>query len=237
MYSLQAVIRKSINNATSQFERLGTVGTNLANLNTNGYKAVRFEEMLHEDGYVSSEMRTDYKSGSIRITSNPNDIAIKEAGFFPVISEAGEIAYTRDGALKIGKGGYLMTSDNWIVGNGIKIPTNCYKMTIKPNGDVMGFDFAGDTPEKLGNIPIVRFDCQEGLQSKGSNKLVPTEESGQPKLVLGHDFIQQNCLENSNANVHASVNEMLRLNASMLASMRMIKVVDDMYNKSINIRE
>jgi hypothetical protein len=30
---------------------------------------------------------------------------------------------------------------------------------------------------------------------------------------------------------------MLRLNASMLASMKMMKVVDDMYNKAINIRE
>jgi flagellar basal body rod protein FlgG len=69
------------------------------------------------------------------------------------------------------------------------------------------------------------------------NKLKPTEDSGQPKLVKDHDMLVQHNIETSNTNVYSGVNEMLRLNASMIASMRMIKVVDDMYNKGINIRE
>ena len=46
-----------------------------------------------------------------------------------------------------------------------------------------------------------------------------------------------NNIEVSNTNVYNSTSEMLRLNASMLASMQMLKVVDQMYNKAINIRE
>ena len=56
-------------------------------------------------------------------------------------------------------------------------------------------------------------------------------------LLKNHNYIKQHYLENSNTNVYTSVNDMLRLNASMLASMSVLKVTDDMYNKSINIRE
>lgn len=123
------------------------------------------------------------------------------------------------------------------MGEGIKIPTNCYKFQIKPNGDVIAYDAVDAPPRKLGNIPLVRFANPEGLEQGDMNKMVPTEESGEAILVKDHDCFAQNNLENSNTNVYDSVSDMLRLNASMLASTRMMKVIDDMYNKSINIRE
>ena len=83
----------------------------------------------------------------------------------------------------------------------------------------------------------MRQKCQENLEQAGMNKLVPTEDSGEPELVKDHECFCQNNLENSNTNIYSSTTDMLRLNASMLASMRMMKVVDDMYNKAINIRE
>ena len=237
MISLQAIIRRGVNNATSQFDRLGYVANNLANYNTNGYKSVRFEQMLKEDGYLTAALRTDYAQGSVRITSNPYDVAINGVGFIPVVSPDGEIAYTRDGAFKQGKEGYLVTYDDWIVGDGIKIPTNCYRFEIKPNGEVFAYDNATAGGRKLGTIPLIRFDNPEGLEQADMNKMVPTEESGEPMLVKNHDCFAQNNLENSNVYFYINVIVMLSLNASMLASMRMMKVVDDMYNKAINIRE
>jgi len=234
---MQGIVRKSVNNSINQFERLGYVANNLANLNTRGYKNVSFEQMLKEDGYLTGAVRTDYKQGSIQVTSNPYDVAINGNGFIPVVSPEGEVAYTRDGAFKQGKDGYLVTNDDWIVGEGIKIPANCYKFEIKPNGEVYTYDKANTKPKKIGTIPLVRFASQENLEQSGMNRLVPTEDSGEPELVRDHECFCQNNLENSNTNVYASTSEMLRLNASMLASMRMIKVVDDMYNKAINIRE
>lgn len=237
MYSMQGIVRKSVNNSINQFERLGYVANNLANLNTKGYKSVSFEQMLKEDGYITAAIRTDYKQGSIQVTRNPYDVAINGNGFIPVVSAEGEVAYTRDGAFKQGKDGYLVTTDDWIVGEGIKIPANCYKFEIKKNGEVYSYDAANTKPKKLGTIPLVRFESQENLESVGMNKLVPTEDSGEPQLVKDHECFCQNNLENSNTNIYASTTDMLRLNASMLASMRMMKVADDMYNKAINIRE
>ena len=125
MYSMQGIVRKSVNNVATQFEKLGYVANDLANMNTRGYKTVSFEQMLNEEGYLQGAIRSDFKQGSIQVTSNPYDVAINGTGFIPVVSPDGEVAYTRDGAFKQGKDGYLVTTDDWLVGEGIKIPTNC----------------------------------------------------------------------------------------------------------------
>jgi len=237
MYTIQGIIRKSMNNTTTQFDKLGYVANNLANAGTNAYKSVRFEQMLQEDGYLTGAVRTDYKKGSISTTGNPLDIAINGEGFIPVTSKTGQVSYTRDGSFKVGKDGYLMTNDDWLVGEGIKLPANSYKITIKENGEVISRD-AADSPEKLlGKIPLVQFKNPEGLAQGENNKSTATAESGEPILVKDHNCIAQGAIELSNTDIYGSVSEMLRLNASMLASMRMMKVVDDMYNKSINIRQ
>jgi flagellar basal-body rod protein FlgG len=238
MYSMQAIVRKCANNTINQFERLGYVGNALSNMNTTGYKAERFEQMLDVDGYLKGVVRTSYEQGSLRVTNDPFDVALSGPGFIPVVSPTGEVAYTRDGSFKQGKDGYLLTNDDWMVGDGIKIPSNCYKWQVKPNGEVIAYDSSETVePRKLGTIPVVRFDCPEGLVQAGMNKLAPTEESGEPRLVKNHDMLVQGNIETSNTNVYSGVGDMLRLNASLIASMNMMKVVDDMYNKAINIRE
>lgn len=237
MYNLQAIISKGTNNALLQFERFGQIAGNLANVNTTGYKKTTFEQILKEDGYLTGALRTDNAQGSIRITSNPYDVAIDGTGFIPVVSESGEVQYTRDGTFRQGKNGYLTTSDGWIVGEGIQIPTNCYKFEIKENGDVYSYASKGDKAQKIGTIPLIRFDNPAGMQQGDMNRLVATEDAGEGRLIKNHDCFKQNNLEQSNVNVYQSATDLLRLNASMLASMQMLKLADTMYNKAINIRE
>lgn len=238
MYNMQAVIRRNINNATMQFERLGYVANNLSNYNTAAYKTVTFEQMLREDGMVDGAIRRNTLQGSIRVSKNPYDIAISGEGYIPVVSPDGEIQYTRDGALKRGANGYLVTVDDWMVGDGIKIPANSYKFEIRPNGDVINYDDKGSLPEKIGTIPIVQFDNPEALEQGHNNKMVYNDESGAPKIVKGDDNgIRQYATEVSNVNIYDEINDMMRLNTSMIASMNLMKVADDMYSKAINIRE
>ena len=44
IFTAQAIVRKSINNATTQFDKLGHVANDLANYNTYGYKFVEIEK-------------------------------------------------------------------------------------------------------------------------------------------------------------------------------------------------
>ena len=237
MYNLQGIISKGTNNALVQFERFGQIANNLANVQTTGYKNVTFEQILKEDGYLTGSVKTNYTQGSIRITSDPYDVAIDGAGYIPVTSETGEVQYTRDGAFKQGKNGYLVTRDGWMVGEGIQIPTNCFKFEIRKNGEVFAYDERGDKPKKIGTIPLVRFDNPAGMEMADMNRLKPTDEAGEARLVKNHDCFRQNNLEMSNVSIYRSATDMLRLNASMLASMQMLKLADNMYNKAINIRE
>lgn len=236
MYNMQAVVRKSINNATMQFEKLGYVANNLANYNTVAYKTSSFEQLIREDGMVDGAIRKNTLQGSIRVSNNPYDIAISGEGYIPVVSPDGEVQYTRDGSLKKGANGYLMTVDDWMIGDGIKIPPNSYKFEIKPNGDVMNYDDKGSLPEKIGTIPIVQFDNPEALEQGHNNKVVYNSETGEPRLVK-EDSIRQYATEVSNVNVYDELNDLMRLNTSMIASMNLMKVADDMYSKAINIRE
>lgn len=237
MYNLQGLIRKDIINATTQFERLGYVSSNLTNMSTTGYKPVRFETMVDEDGYLTGSVRTNHATGAMRVTENPFDIGIAGMGFIPVTSATGEVVYTRDGSFKVNKDGYMETTDGYLVGDGIKVPVNYYALKIKENGDVQVVSESGGKPEKIGQIPIVQFQNPEGLKQTDGNKLIATADSGEPILLKEHNYIQQGYLESSGTNVFGSVNEVLRLNASMLASLKLLKVVDDMYNKAINLRE
>ena len=124
-----------------------------------------------------------------------------------------------------------------MVGDGIKIPANSYKFEIRPNGDVMNYDMAGSLPEKIGTIPIVQFDAPENLEQGHNNKLVPTDDSGAPKIVKNTESIRQYAVEASNVNIYDGVNEMMRINTSVMATTRLMKIADDMYNKSINLNQ
>ena len=215
MYNMQAVVRRSVNNATIQFDKLGYLANNLANYSTPAYKTNRFEQILREDGMLDGAIRTNALQGSIRISKNPYDVAISGVGYIPVVSEDGVVQYTRDGSFKRGANGYLMTVDDWMVGDGIKIPANSYKFEIKPNGDVMNYDNAGSLPEKIGTIPIVQFDCPEALEQGHNNKMICNEESGAPKIIKNSENIRQYATEVSNVNIYDELNDLMRLNAGM----------------------
>lgn len=237
MTTLQGLIRRGIINTNVQFERLGHISNNIGNLNTNAYKSVRFEQLLDENGYLDGEVRYDYAQGSFMKTNRVLDVALTGPGFIPVTSPNGDVQYTRDGAFKINNEGYMVTDDGYLVGDGIKVPVNHEGLRIKKDGTVFIIEKGHTQQTVLGKIPVVQFQNMEGLKPVEYNRVVPTEQSGEPKLLKDHDYVAQGGLERSNANYIANINEVLRLNSSMIAGTRLIKVIDDMYQRSINLTQ
>ena len=86
--------------------QMDVVANNVANVNTNGFKADRslFEEYLrsgaHEDNFARSDRRVsfvqdrstfhDFAPGNTEQTRNPLDVAIDGTGFLVVQTPAGE---------------------------------------------------------------------------------------------------------------------------------------------------
>src|ERR1700751_810337 len=102
--------------------QLDVVANNIANVNTNGYKAdhMLFEEYLnsgaHEDNFSGRDRRVSYvqdrgtfrdlTEGALQQTGNPLDVAISGSGYLTVQTAGGE-RYTRDGNLHLNNLGQL----------------------------------------------------------------------------------------------------------------------------------
>ncbi len=237
MTTLQGSISKLVNNSNAMFESFGYISSNVANINTNGFKAQCFETYLNVDGSMEGKLRTDYSKGDLVRTAEELDIGIDGAGFIPVTSKEGRVAYTRDGSFAVNSEGYIVTSDGWLVADGIKIPANYQKLKIQLDGTVSVLKKTGSTLEKIGKIPLVSFNNPEGLKKIEGNKVEETQKSGKATLIADHSDIKQGTLEKSNVNIFSYVNESLKLNGSLIASTRLVKVVDDIYRQSINLRQ
>jgi len=234
-YNLQAVIRKASTNLLVQFDRLAYSTQNISNMNTTGYKAVTFEQIIDADGSVHGVERVDMKNGQFFATNNPLDVALTGAGFIPVTTPSGEIRYTRDGSFTTNKDGYLVTKTGDLVGSGIFIDGDAQKIEIKQNGDVFSYSRLIDEPKYMGTIPVVQFQNPQALKDVGSNEFIATENSGKMKLIEDHNYIKQYGVEYSNVNAMDEIFTVARMNASVIASNSLIKAINQMYSTAIEM--
>ncbi len=237
MTTIQGSISKLVDNSKRMFESMGYVSSNMANWNTTAYKEQRFETYLGQGGVLSGVARIDITPGSHISTFRQFDVAIEDSGYIPITNEKGETLYTRDGSFAVNSEGYLVSKDNSIVGSGIKLPANYKRIKIENDGTVMVQKDKNTSMEKIGKIPIVVFKNPEGLKIKEGNMVAATENSGEPQLLLSHTKIKQGKLERSNVDPYALVNESIKYNGSIISSTRTIKLLDEMYRESINLRQ
>ena len=167
--------------------QMDVVANNVANINTNGFKADRtlFEDFLtsraHEDNFVGRDRRIsfvqdrgtfkDFAQGASELTKNPLDVAIDGAGFLVVQTPAGE-RYTRDGGLKINNQGQLVKSSGYPVlgGSGpIVLQPTDKEITIAADGNVTVLEGTNRIDSVRGKLRVVRFADAQKLVKEVSN--------------------------------------------------------------------
>jgi flagellar basal-body rod protein FlgG len=164
------------------------------------------------------------------------DIAINGEGYIPVTQPDGTTAYTRDGSFVLNGKGYLVTPHGDMVGDGIQLPLEIKHVQFKNDGSVWVQTEKTGAFSLIGHIGLVRFANAEKLNSIGYNKLVATSQSGEP-VKDTQSLVKQGFLERSNVNVHMEVEQVLRLNASLISNMRIIKFADQIYQQAVNLRQ
>ena len=103
-------------------KRLKTVASNIANMNTIGYRGdgVRFEAQLAKAGDSTVAFAgngADFisrQSGAVNKTGNPLDVAVQGDAWLAIKTPAG-IVYTRDGRLTINETGEVTTLNGFSV--------------------------------------------------------------------------------------------------------------------------
>lgn len=233
---LDMIMKIAAANANKQYESLENVSLNVANYNTTGYKAKRFEQFLTIDDRLDGVSRIDTNKGDLMMTQRELDIGVDGFGYIPVTQPDGTIAYTRDGSFTLNSQGYIVNMRGDIVGEGIKVPIDYEKFQIKADGSVLVKTTQKADFEPLGKINLVKFAVPEKLKSIGYNKLVATDESG-TAAPDAESKIKQGFLERANVRIHGQIEQILRLNASLISNMRIIKFADDLYRQSVNLRQ
>ncbi len=229
--------------------QMDVVANNVANVNTNGYKADKslFEEYLnsgaHEDNFVGTDRNVsyvqdrgtfkDFSQGPSEQTKNPLDIAIDGGGFLVVQTPTGE-RYTRDGGLQLNNQGQLVTvAGNPVLGNSGPIvfqPTD-HDINVSPDGTITVLEGNGRTDSIRGKLRLVSFADAQKLLKEGSNLYSAGEGSAQADVK---SVVRQGFIEKSNVNSVAEMSRMIEVTRAYTQISTLLQQQSDLHKSAIN---
>ena len=249
-----------------QAQRLNidVISTNLANVNTTGFKRSRadFQDLLYETikpAGVASSAGTQsptgiqlgqgtrpvatqkiFLQGSYQQTQSELDIAIEGDGFFQVLQPNGDVAYTRAGAFKIDSDGRIVTSDGFLMEPEISIPSDSTSISIGTDGTVSVLQAGETEPSEIGTIQLAKFINPAGLHSIGRNLYLSSAASGDAITGTagenGFGTIAQGYLEMSNVSVVDEMVNMITAQRAYEINSKAIQASDEMLQMTNNIK-
>jgi flagellar basal-body rod protein FlgG len=240
----------------AQQTNVEVIANNIANINTTGYKRARaeFTDLLYQVersagvptrggeevvpegariglGVRTAAVRTTHIQGTLDQTGNDLDLAINGNGYFQIQGGAGEILYTRDGAFNKNGQGQIVTQDGFLVDPQITVPTEAIKVTISSSGEVYAH-LQNQQPQLLGQLTLVNFVNEPGLQAEGGNLFRETLASGAPVAGVpgdpGFGTLTQGWLEGSNVDPVKEISELISAQRAYEMNSKVIQAADDM---------
>lgn len=249
----------------AQQMRVETISNNLANMNTTGYNARRaeFADLHYQqiaragtinaaDGTVlptgvqlglgvrPAAITVHLEQGTLQQTSSDLDIAIEGKGFFEITLPSGQLAFTRDGALKRSADGLIVTSEGFPVAPEIVIPTDARSISINPAGEVFAYFSETAEGQLLGQLTLAGFTNPKGLEALGGNLFSETEASG-PALASapgedGLGTLRQGYLEASSVDAVREVTELIEAQRGYEMNAKVISAADQMMAATTQVR-
>jgi flagellar basal-body rod protein FlgG len=243
---------------------IDNISNNLSNVNTTGFKKskLEFQELLYQTmvdpgsgasdgakspaglqvglGVRSAANQKIFSQGNLQESKNPFDVAISGTGFLQVQLPDGQVAYTRDGSLKVAADGTLVTSAGFPLEPQINIPEGAKELTIDPNGRVAVFLNETGAQEEIGQIELVRFLNEGGLKSLGANLYQASPASGEPEAATpgtdGLGTLAQGFLEASNVELVEEMVAMIVAQRAYEVSAKAIQTSDSMLQLANQLR-
>lgn len=250
---------------SAQQMRVEVISNNLANMNTTGYSARRadfadlhYQQMTRagsinaSDGTVvpagvqlglgvrPSAVTVNVAQGSLSQTSGTLDVAIEGNGWLEVTLPSGLSAYTRDGALQRTGDGLMVTADGFEVSPGITIPDDAREVSINADGEVYAYFADRVDAELLGQISLVGFSNNRGLEAMGSNLFLETAASGNPiQGQPGEDglgTLRQGYLEESSVDAVREITDLIEAQRGYELNAKVITAADQMLSATTQVR-
>jgi flagellar basal-body rod protein FlgG len=249
----------------AQQMRVDVVSNNLANMSTTGYNARRADfadlhyQQMARPGTITAEDGTMLPTGvqiglgvrpasvsvvlaqgSLIATQGDLDVAIEGRGYIEVTLPSGASGYTRDGALKRSAEGEIVDSEGHPVAPGITIPDDARSIAINSAGEVYAYFGDRVEPELLGQLNLVGFTNEKGLEAIGSNLFLETGASGPPTVgtpgVDGLGTLRQGYLEESSVDSVREVTELIKAQRGYELNAKVITAADQMLGATTQLR-
>ena len=249
----------------AQQMRVEVISNNLANMSTTAYNARRAEfadlhyQQLSRPGAIASttgsivptgvqlglgvraaSVSMEPEQGTIAQTGGELDVAISGDGYLEVTLPSGASAYTRDGGLKRTGEGLLVTSDGHPIVPDITIPDDARTVSINAEGEVYAHFIDRTEPEQLGQLTLVGFTNEKGLEALGSNLFGETAASGAPFVgFAGEDglgLFRQGYLEDSSVDAVREITDLIEAQRGYEMNSKVITAADQMLGATTQIR-
>ena len=241
----------------AQQTNVDVIANNIANINTTAFKRARaeFSDLMYQTdraegvpnaggqdvvpegaqiglGVRTVGVRNLHTQGPLAQTSNPLDVAIDGRGWFQITGPSGETLYTRAGSFNKSATGQLVTGDGYVVNPAITIPTATTQVTINESGEVYATVSGQAQPQLLGQLALVDFANDAGLQPLGNNLYRETTASGSPNEGVAGDpgfgSIRQGYLEQSNVDPVTEITELISAQRAYEMNSKVITAADEM---------
>ncbi len=241
---------------TAQQKNIDVIASNLANVNTNGYKSSRadFKESLArtlmrprpvEDDTVNLQVGTGVQlagtvlsqdAGPLVQTDRLLDFSLTGEGYFTLEDANGQARYTRDGAFYVSpQGGYnwLVSADGYYVmdtnNQRIRLPADLSNLSVDDTGLISVTGGAGQ------RLQVVTFGNPGGLLQAGGNTYVESENSG-AMAQSADPGVRQGALEGSNVSVAREVTRLVRAQRAYQLASRAVSTADEMESTANRVR-
>lgn len=239
---MQNAILIGVSRQTALARELDVIANNVANINTNGFKArqARFQEYVMPKASAEAFPRADRKlsyvvdsgtpldlsNGTIERTGNPLDVAVSGNAFIAVQTAAGE-RYTRNGALQVDGQGRLVTSD----GHAVMGDNGPISFSPQETGAAVGADGTVSTNQgQRGKIRLVRFADAKSLENAGGN-LFSSTAAPQPAGPLAR--LETGAIERSNVKPVLEMSRLIDVNRTYTMVSGMVQRLDDLKRSAI----
>jgi len=249
----------------AQQTNVDVIANNIANINTTAFKRARAEfsdliyqtdraegvpnaggeEVIPEGAQIGLGVRTVgvrnlHMQGPLTQTTNPLDVAINGRGWFQISGPSGETLYTRAGSFNKNGDGALVTGDGYVVDPSISFPADTLEVIINESGEVYARTASASQPQLLGQLTLVDFANDSGLQPLGNNLYRETAASGTPISGVAGDpgfgTIHQGYLEQSNVDPVKEITELISAQRAYEMNSKVIQAADEMQGQIAKVR-
>lgn len=233
------------------------IANNIANINTTSFKRARpeFTDLLYQAerlrgvpnrgnegsvpegaylglGVRAAAIRHLHVQGALTNTGNRLDMAIDGRGWFKIEAPEGETLYARAGTFNTDGEGRVVTADGYLLDPEIRVPANSVDVVVNESGLVFAKIANEIELRELGQITLVNFANDAGLEPLGGNLYRETVASGQPvegtPTEPGFGKIRQGYLEASNVDPVKEITALISAQRAYEMNAKVIQAADQM---------